>query len=53
MRDAYGSQWSRRSDPLRVLPYPLEEFWAAKPGEGSGGGIEEAVTLIPFASLVP
>ena len=45
---------------MSLLPYPLEEFQVAKPGEGSGGETEgkekevvEAITLIPFPSLVP
>ena len=57
---AYGSQWEEQS--VEVLPYPLEEFQAAKPGEGSGASgategkekeVVEAVTLIPFPSPVP
>ncbi|KAF8578536.1 hypothetical protein K439DRAFT_1648755 [Ramaria rubella] len=53
VRDAFGSQRSRRSDPLRVLPYPFEG-WTGEKVEGGekvdkGKGRE---TMIPFPSPV-
>jgi len=39
---ATGCQWSWNSNLLRVLQYLLKKFQVAKPGKGSGGGMDKA-----------
>ncbi|KAF8509755.1 hypothetical protein BU17DRAFT_98635 [Hysterangium stoloniferum] len=49
---AFGSQRSRRSDPLRVLPFPIRvgPLGGASGGVGGGGATATSVGSIPFPS---